>query len=111
MTVEQNIAAVLELAEPDKTSAPSRTGAPARRIRPHRLRSQRGDGAFGRGAPALRNCPRLAAQPSIMLLDEPFAGIDPLSISDIRHLVKDLKERGIGVLDHRSQRPRNARHR
>jgi len=40
----------------------------------------------------------LAARPSIILLDEPFAGIDPLSISDIRHLVKDLKGRGIGVL-------------
>jgi lipopolysaccharide export system ATP-binding protein len=36
----------------------------------------------------------LAANPSIMLLDEPFAGIDPLSISDIRHLVTDLKDRG-----------------
>jgi lipopolysaccharide export system ATP-binding protein len=40
----------------------------------------------------------LAANPSIMLLDEPFAGIDPISISDIRDLVKDLKTRGIGVL-------------
>ena len=40
----------------------------------------------------------LAANPSIMLLDEPFAGIDPLSISDIRDLVVDLKTRGIGVL-------------
>ena len=40
----------------------------------------------------------LAADPSIMLLDEPFAGIDPLSIGDIRDLVKDLKQRGIGVL-------------
>ena len=40
----------------------------------------------------------LAAKPSIMLLDEPFAGIDPLSIADIRHLVTDLRARGIGVL-------------
>ena len=40
----------------------------------------------------------LAANPSIVLLDEPFAGIDPLSIADIRDLVKDLKNRGIGVL-------------
>src|SRR3546814_16379036 len=40
----------------------------------------------------------LAADPSIMLLDEPFAGIDPISIADIRDLVKDLKRRGIGVL-------------
>lgn len=40
----------------------------------------------------------LAADPSIILLDEPFAGIDPLSIADIRALVKQLKSRGIGVL-------------
>ena len=40
----------------------------------------------------------LAATPSIMLLDEPFAGIDPISIADIRDLVKDLKQRQIGVL-------------
>ena len=40
----------------------------------------------------------LASDPSIMLLDEPFAGIDPISIADIRELVKDLKRRDIGVL-------------
>jgi lipopolysaccharide export system ATP-binding protein len=40
----------------------------------------------------------LAADPTIMLLDEPFAGIDPISISDIRELVRELKQRGIGVL-------------
>ena len=40
----------------------------------------------------------LAASPSIVLLDEPFAGIDPLSIADIRDLVCQLRERGIGVL-------------
>ena len=40
----------------------------------------------------------LAADPSIILLDEPFAGIDPISIADIRDLVCQLKERGIGVL-------------
>ena len=40
----------------------------------------------------------LAAEPSIMLLDEPFAGIDPISITDIRELVNELKQRDIGVL-------------
>ena len=40
----------------------------------------------------------LAADPSIMLLDEPFAGIDPISIADIRDLVRELKQRDIGVL-------------
>ena len=40
----------------------------------------------------------MALNPKLILLDEPFAGIDPLSISDIRDLVKDLRTRGIGVL-------------
>ena len=40
----------------------------------------------------------LAADPSYLLLDEPFAGVDPISVGDIRHLVADLKTRGIGVL-------------
>jgi lipopolysaccharide export system ATP-binding protein len=98
MTVEQNISAVLEMAEPD---------ADARNERLEKLL-----GEFGltrlRSAPAMalsggerRRCEiarALAANPSIMLLDEPFAGIDPISISDIRDLVKELKTRGIGVL-------------
>ena len=40
----------------------------------------------------------LATRPSFMLLDEPFAGIDPLAITDIRDLIRFLKERGIGIL-------------
>ncbi len=40
----------------------------------------------------------LAADPKYLLLDEPFAGVDPISVADIRHLVADLKKRGIGVL-------------
>lgn len=40
----------------------------------------------------------LAANPKYLLLDEPFAGVDPISVGDIRHLVSDLKNRGIGVL-------------
>ncbi|GGH28647.1 lipopolysaccharide export system ATP-binding protein [Cribrihabitans marinus] len=40
----------------------------------------------------------LAAEPKYLLLDEPFAGVDPISVGDIRHLVGDLRKRGIGVL-------------
>lgn len=40
----------------------------------------------------------LAADPKYLLLDEPFAGVDPISVGDIRHLVSDLRNRGIGVL-------------
>jgi lipopolysaccharide export system ATP-binding protein len=98
LTVEQNIATVLELAEPDRQ---------AQRDGLERLLDEFGLAKL-RNAPAMalsggerRRCEiarALAANPSIMLLDEPFAGIDPLSISDIRDLVIDLKNRGIGVL-------------
>ena len=40
----------------------------------------------------------LAADPKYLLLDEPFAGVDPIAVGEIRHLVSDLKRRGIGVL-------------
>jgi lipopolysaccharide export system ATP-binding protein len=98
LSVAQNISAVLELAEPDK----------AKRVdRLEFLLAEFGLGGL-RDSPAMalsggerRRCEiarALAADPSIMLLDEPFAGIDPLSISDIRDLIKDLKNRDIGVL-------------
>lgn len=98
LTVARNISAVLELSEPDKA---------ARSVRLERLLDEFGLTAL-RDSPAMalsggerRRCEiarALAADPSIMLLDEPFAGIDPISISDIRDLVKDLKQRNIGVL-------------
>ena len=98
LTVEQNILAVLEVSEPDRT---------ARRARLERLLGEFALTAL-RDSPALalsggerRRCEiarSLAADPSIMLLDEPFAGIDPISISDIRDLVRELKQRDIGVL-------------
>ena len=98
LTVEQNILSVLEVVEPN------------RHVRAERLEKLLGE--FGltalRESPAMalsggerRRCEiarALAADPSIMLLDEPFAGIDPISISDIRELVRELKQRDIGVL-------------
>ena len=98
MTVAENIIAVLEASELD------------RHRRGDRLEQLLGE--FGltalRDSPAMalsggerRRCEiarALAADPSIMLLDEPFAGIDPISIADIRELVRELKSREIGVL-------------
>ena len=98
MTVEQNIMAVLEVTEPDRK---------ARQARLEQLLGEFGITAL-RASPAMslsggerRRCEiarALAAKPTIMLLDEPFAGIDPISIADIRELVRELKSRGIGVL-------------
>ena len=98
MTVEQNIATVLELVEPDKAT---RAAELDRLLDEFGLTRLRASPAMALSGGERRRCEiarALAARPSIILLDEPFAGIDPLSISDIRDLVKDLKKRGIGVL-------------
>jgi lipopolysaccharide export system ATP-binding protein len=98
LTVEQNIMAVLEVSEPEKD---------ARRARLEQLLGEFGlthlreSAAMALSGGERRRCEiarALAADPSIMLLDEPFAGIDPISISDIRELVRELKKRDIGVL-------------
>jgi len=90
--------AVLEVAEPSRE---------VRHARLEQLLDEFGIKAL-RDSPAMalsggerRRCEiarSLAAEPTIMLLDEPFAGIDPISIADIRELVRELKSRGIGVL-------------
>jgi len=98
MTVEQNIACVLEMVEPDKQQ---RAEELERLLEEFHLTKLRGSAAMALSGGERRRCEiarALAAKPSIMLLDEPFAGIDPLSIGDIRELVIDLKNRGIGVL-------------
>ena len=105
MSVEDNIRAILEIAVKD------------RRKRQERLEELLSEFSIGhlRRAPALAlsggerrrveiaRC--LAAGPKYVLLDEPFAGVDPIAVGDIRHLVADLKTRGIGVLitDHNVQ--------
>ncbi len=98
MTVEQNINCVLELVEPDPAT---RALELDRLLDEFGLVRLRESAAMALSGGERRRCEiarALAAKPSIMLLDEPFAGIDPLSINDIRDLVRDLKTRGIGVL-------------
>ena len=98
LTVGQNIMAVLELIEPDKAQRAERLDA---LLGEFHLTHLRDSAAMSLSGGERRRCEiarALAADPSIMLLDEPFAGIDPISISDIRELVRDLKRRDIGVL-------------
>ena len=98
LTVEQTISCVLEMVEPDKAT---RAAELDRLLDEFHLTRLRESPAMALSGGERRRCEiarALAANPSIMLLDEPFAGIDPLSINDIRDLIKDLKRRGIGVL-------------
>ncbi len=98
MTVEQNINCVLELVEPDPVVRAQELERLLEEFNITRLRSSAAMALSGGERRRCEIARALAAKPSIMLLDEPFAGIDPLSIADIRNLVIDLKKRGIGVL-------------
>jgi len=98
LTVEQNILSVLEVSEPDEQVRSQRL---EKLLDEFGLTGLRESPAMALSGGERRRCEiarALAADPSIMLLDEPFAGIDPISIADIRELVRELKQRDIGVL-------------
>jgi lipopolysaccharide export system ATP-binding protein len=98
MTVSQNIMAALEVAEPDRAVRRERLEQLLREFHIEHLRDAPAMALSGGERRRCEIARALAADPSIMLLDEPFAGIDPISISDIRELVIALKQRDIGVL-------------
>ena len=98
LTVEQNIVAVLEVSEPDQAARAARLAQLLGEFGLERLRDAPAMALSGGERRRCEIARALAAEPSIMLLDEPFAGIDPISISDIRELVRDLRRRDIGVL-------------
>ena len=97
LTVSQNIMAVLEVAEPDKKARADRLEQLLEEFHIGRLRDAPAMALSGGERRRCEIARALAANPSIMLLDEPFAGIDPISISDIRDLIVELKKRDIGV--------------
>ena len=99
LTVEQNIMAVLELVEPNrkKRARSSSTACSRSSASPACAKSP----SIALSGGERRRCEiarALASRPSFMLLDEPFAGIDPIAVGDIQQLVRHLTERGIGVL-------------
>lgn len=98
LTVAGNIAAVLEIVEPDPAAREARLEQLLDEFNIKRLRDASAMALSGGERRRCEIARALAANPSIMLLDEPFAGIDPISIADIRTLVSQLRNRDIGVL-------------
>jgi lipopolysaccharide export system ATP-binding protein len=98
LTVEQNIRAVLEVVEPSRRERERQLDALLDEFRITRLRKAPSMALSGGERRRLEIARALASRPSYMLLDEPFAGIDPIAIGDIRALVRHLTQRGIGVL-------------
>jgi lipopolysaccharide export system ATP-binding protein len=98
LNVEDNIRAVLEIIEPSKRKRATELEALLEEFDIKRLRKTPSIALSGGERRRCEIARALAGRPSFMLLDEPFAGIDPIAIGDIQLLVQHLKQRGIGVL-------------
>jgi lipopolysaccharide export system ATP-binding protein len=99
LTVADNILAILET-RPQLTQGQRqrRLESLFRELRIGHLHESRGDSLSGGERRRVEIARALAAEPRFMLLDEPFAGVDPLSIVDIQDIIRHLSSRGIGVL-------------
>ncbi len=98
LSVEDNIMAILDIAEPKRARRRERLEQLLSEFSIEHLRRAPAMALSGGERRRVEIARCLAANPRYLLLDEPFAGVDPISVGDIRHLVSDLKKRGIGVL-------------
>ncbi|OYU71512.1 MAG: LPS export ABC transporter ATP-binding protein [Alphaproteobacteria bacterium PA2] len=98
MTVEENIMAVVELRDSSRSSSRATVTGLLEELRIDHLRKSPAVSLSGGERRRVEIARALASEPSFMLLDEPFAGIDPLAIADIREVIGYLKARGIGIL-------------
>ncbi len=99
LSVEDNILAILETRrELDSRARRERLEALLDEFNIAHIRASKGMSLSGGERRRTEIARTLATDPGYLLLDEPFAGIDPISVSDIKHLVAHLKSRGIGVL-------------
>ena len=98
LSVEQNIKAVLEVSEPDKEVRARKLEDLLDEFGIARLRASPSIALSGGERRRLEIARALASAPKFILLDEPFAGVDPIAVNDIKELVRHLTTRGIGVL-------------
>jgi len=98
LSVEDNIKAVLEVVEKDRHQRDTQLDTLLNEFKIAHLRKSAAISLSGGERRRLEIARALASRPSFMLLDEPFAGIDPIAIADIQQLVRQLTRHGIGVL-------------
>ena len=105
MSVEDNIMSVLEMTKLSREEQLSRLESLIKEFRLTKVRKNKGDQLSGgeRRRTEIARC--LAISPKFIMLDEPFAGVDPIAVEDIQHIVWQLKYRNIGILitDHNVQ--------
>ena len=105
LSVEDNIRAILELTDLDRVAQAQKTESLIAEFNLERVRRTRGDLLSGGERRRTEMARALATDPAFMLLDEPFAGVDPIAVEYIQQIIFALKRRNIGVLitDHNVQ--------
>ncbi len=105
LTVEDNIKAILEMMSLTKEEQKEKLESLIQEFNLHKVRKNIGDSLSGGERRRTEIARALASSPKFILLDEPFAGIDPIAVEDIQHIVEKLKTKNIGILitDHNVQ--------
>ena len=105
LSVEDNIKAILEMTELSKSEQRDKLESLIDEFRLHKVRKNIGDSLSGGERRRTEIARALASSPKFILLDEPFAGIDPIAVEDIQGIVEKLKDKNIGILitDHNVQ--------
>lgn len=105
LSVEDNISAVLELTKLSKQEQKDKLESLISEFNLHKVRKNVGDSLSGGERRRTEIARALASSPKFILLDEPFAGIDPIAVEDIQNIVEKLKTKNIGILitDHNVQ--------
>ncbi len=98
LTVRQNLLAILEILPLSRAEREHRAEMLLEELGIKHLEKQKANVLSGGEKRRLEISRALATNPSFMLLDEPFAGIDPLAVNDIKNIINHLKRRGIGIL-------------
>ena len=98
LTVRQNLLAILEILPLSKSEREHRAEMLLEELGIKHLEKQKANVLSGGEKRRLEISRALATNPSFILLDEPFAGIDPLAVNDIKNIINHLKRRGIGIL-------------
>jgi lipopolysaccharide export system ATP-binding protein len=98
LTVEENILAILEMTDLSQGEQETRTEALLTEFNLHHVAKQKAYTLSGGERRRTEVARALATQPDFILLDEPFVGIDPIAVSDLQVVIRQLKQRGLGVL-------------
>lgn len=98
LNVERNIMAILEVTEPDSKKRLKKLNDLLKEFSIEHLRRSPATSLSGGERRRVEIARALATEPKFILLDEPFAGIDPIAVNEIRMLVSQLKNRGLGVI-------------